>query len=85
MGRPPSPTGEIMNDYVTDLLRALIRLGQAARKPLIDRETDPVEWAGAMGEVLEDLDAAEACAREIAGIIEANQRRGTQAEREGQA
>jgi hypothetical protein len=74
-----------MNDYVLDLLRALIRMGRSARKPLIDRETDPVEWAGAMGQVLEDLEEAESCARAIAGIIAENQRRGTRAEREGQA
>jgi hypothetical protein len=66
-----------MDGHITQLLMALTRAGQAARRPLIDREVDPVEWVAAVGQILKELDAAAYEARQIERIVESNRRRGT--------
>ena len=76
MGRPLSPTGTKMDEYVLEAEMALGHAEKLALAPLVDRVIDPVEWVGAMGRVIIELRCARLAVGEIRSIVDDNKRRG---------
>ena len=82
MGRPLSPTGSVMDEAIVTAEMALCLAEKAAVFPLMKRMVDPVEWAGAMGDVINELRKARLAVAQVRSIVDDNKRRGRYQESE---
>ena len=76
MGRPLSPMGSVMDEAITAAEMAICQAEKAAVTPLMKKVVDPVEWAAAMGKVIDELISARGAVAQVRSIVDDNKRRG---------